>query len=354
MKSTVASSNVEKATLLNLTLATNFNHSVHPLSPSNIHIFQANPSSPISDEVLCVEDDIFCLLNAIDVRKASGPDGISGNMLKGTVEAITPTVTHLFNLSLKSGKVPEAWKTSSVVPIPKTHRPSDSPIDYRSISLLCTVSKLLEMHVYKLLWQHLNANGLVSDSQWGFCPSRSTVTALLSTFHAIFQLLEKGSDVCLIFFDLRKAFDSVPHAPLLQHLKDIGLNSHILQWISSYLCCRKQYVVVEGASSSTTSVPSLHVASHIFVLYFLSHLYRKLLTGRCNASAPRVLHFSLTYCLLNHNAICGECNGPIACYPQTYIVLFQALTLTLSPCDRSDHKGKILRQQLCWRKMSPF
>ena len=273
VKSTVASSNVEKATLLNLTLATNFNHSVHPLSPSNIHIFQANPSSPTSDEVLCVEDDIFCLLNTIDVTKASRPDGISGYMLKGTAEAITPTVTHLFNLSLKSGKVPEAWKTSSVVPIPKTHRPSDNPIDYRPISLLSTVSKLLEKHVYKLLWQHLNANGLVSDSQWGFCPSRSTVTALLSTFHAIFQLLEKGSDVCLIFFDLRKAFDSVPHAPLLQHLKDIGLNSHILQWISSYLCCRKKYVVVEGTSSSTTSVPSgVPQGSVLGPLLFLTYI----------------------------------------------------------------------------------
>ena len=71
-------------------------------------------------------------------------------MLKGTAEAITPTVTHLFNLSLKSGEVPEAWKTS-VVSIPKTHRPSDNPIDYRPISLLSTVSKLLEKHVYKLL-----------------------------------------------------------------------------------------------------------------------------------------------------------------------------------------------------------
>ena len=100
VKSTVASSNIEKA-LLNLTLATNFNHSVHPLSPSNIHIFQANCSSPISDEVLGVEDDIFCLLNTIDVTKASGPDGISGYMLDGTAEAITPTVTHLFKLVIK-------------------------------------------------------------------------------------------------------------------------------------------------------------------------------------------------------------------------------------------------------------
>ena len=103
---------------------------------------------------------------------------------------------------------------------------------------------------------YLHASGLISDTQWGFCPGKSTVTALLSTFHAVFKMLEMGSDVSLVFFNLRKAFDSVPHTPLLQHLKDIGLNSHILQWISSYLCCRKQYVVVEGASSSTTSVPS--------------------------------------------------------------------------------------------------
>ena len=64
-----------------------------------------------------------------------------------------------------------------------------------------------------------------------------------------------------------------PYAPLLQHLKDIGLNSHILQWISSYLCCRKQYVVVEGASSSTTSVRSgVPQGSVLGPLLFLTYI----------------------------------------------------------------------------------
>ena len=73
--------------------------------------------------------------------------------------------------------------------------------------------------------------------------------------------------------NILKAFDSVPHAPLLQHLKDIRLNSHILRWISSYLWCIKQYVVVEGASSSTTSVPSgVPQGSVLGPLLFLTYI----------------------------------------------------------------------------------
>ena len=82
------------------------------------------------------------------------------------------------------------------------------------------------------------------------------MTALLSSFHDIFQLLESGADVSLVFFDLRKAFDSVPHLPLLQKLRDCGLNQHILQWITCYLSGREQYVVVNGASSRTIPVIS--------------------------------------------------------------------------------------------------
>ena len=80
---------------------------------------------------------------------------------------------------------------------------------------------------------------------------KSVVTTLVSTFHDILQLMENGLDVSLLCFEIHKAFDSVPHLPLLQKLKDIGLNQHILQWIASYLCNRRQYVVVDGASSTT-------------------------------------------------------------------------------------------------------
>ena len=59
-----------------------------------------------------------------------------------------------------------------------------------------------------------------------------------------------------LFLDLSKAFDSVPHVPLLHHLKDTGLNPYIVQWIAFYLLNRTQYVVVQGESSNDTSVVS--------------------------------------------------------------------------------------------------
>ena len=75
----------------------------------------------------------------------------------------------------------------------------------------------------------------LAGAQWGFTPGESTVTALLSTFHDIFQPLKSGADVSLVFFDLYKAFDTIPHLPLLQKLSDCGLDQHILQWITCYL-----------------------------------------------------------------------------------------------------------------------
>ena len=88
-------------------------------------------------------------------------------------------------------------------------------------------------------------------------------------------MMEKGFDVCLIFLDIRKAFDSVPHQPLIQHLWDIGINPHIVQWISSYLCQRTQRVVVGGASSDAMDVVSgVPQGSVLGPLLFLTYINR--------------------------------------------------------------------------------
>ena len=150
---------------------------------------------------------------------------------------------------------PECWKTSSVVPIQKSANRSEAT-DYRPISLLSVVSKMLERHFHQYVTKHLNEYHPLSNKQWGFQSGKSTVTALLSVTHDWFQALEAGQEVCSIFFDLRKAFDSVPHRPLVDKLANLGLDVHALSWITSYLTNRKQHVVVGGESSLDTPVLS--------------------------------------------------------------------------------------------------
>ena len=103
--------------------------------------------------------------------------------------------------------------------------------------------------MYSLVFAHLADTDLISGAQWGFTPWKVNHYITLSTFNDILQLLEHGAIVALTFFDLRKAFNSVLHLPLLQKLEDICLEQHVLQWLTSYLSDRQQHVVVDGATS---------------------------------------------------------------------------------------------------------
>ena len=79
-----------------------------------------------SRTLLCTVDEIFSLLKSLDVSKANGPDGISARMLKFTAHAIAPSLTRLFNISIRFGRFPTCWKASLVVPVPKSSKPSRS------------------------------------------------------------------------------------------------------------------------------------------------------------------------------------------------------------------------------------
>ena len=103
-------------------------------------------------------------------------------MLKYTATSIAPSLTKLFNISITLGRFPTCWKTSSVVPVPKSSKHNEVA-NYRPISLLPVVSKLLERHIHQVITTHLNETRPLSNKQWGFQPGKSTVTALLTVTH---------------------------------------------------------------------------------------------------------------------------------------------------------------------------
>ena len=112
----------------------------------------------------------------LDVSKSTGIDGISAKMLHHTALNVAPSLTKLFNLSIRSGCCPNNWKVARIVPIPKADEMS-SPADYRPISILPIVSKILECHIACIIMDYLEEVAPISSNQWGFMPGRSTTSS---------------------------------------------------------------------------------------------------------------------------------------------------------------------------------
>ncbi len=128
--------------------------------------------------------------------------------------------------------------------------------NYRPISLLSLPSKLWERIIHNHLIPFLLENDLISDSQFGFRAQSSTQEALLAAVRSWYASLEDRSDVACVFFDLSKAFDTLPHSLIMNSLAHVGVCGELYHWFANYLSERRQRVVLDGACSSTLGVTS--------------------------------------------------------------------------------------------------
>ena len=179
----VANNTISIAELFNSYFASILTNHLHNHEMKNTDTADFNEPPPqILNEINFSELEVFAALRSLNPDKALGPDGIPGRILKETAQQIAPSLTLLFNKSLHSAVVPDEWKLANVVPVFKRGI-KEHVQNYRPISLLCIVSKVLERCVLNHIWEHLQE--IINDHQHGFMPGRSCTSQLVGVLDKI-------------------------------------------------------------------------------------------------------------------------------------------------------------------------
>ena len=139
----------------------------------------------------------------MNTNKASGIDGITAKILKIAAPCISSSLTSIFNQSILPGVFPNDWKYSRVIPIYKSEA-KDKMTNYRPISIISTAARIFEKLIYNQIYDYLNSHDLPTNSQHGFRPFQSTVTALLDITNKYYQSVDIGKLNGVVFLDLKK------------------------------------------------------------------------------------------------------------------------------------------------------
>lgn len=199
------------------------------------------------------DNDIVRIFMELKNSSSCDADGIQIGPVKHVISIIAPCIAYIFNICLHTGVFPQKMQVAKVSVLYKKGDKNDFN-NYRPVSILPVFSKALEKVIHCRLTSFLDKNNIITDSQFGFRKGRSTELALLQQKDYILQAFEERKIVLGVFIDYTKAFDYLNHKVLLGKLEIYGIRGVALQLISSYLGHRRQYVCLNGFSSTINPI----------------------------------------------------------------------------------------------------
>ena len=191
------------------------------------------------------EYEVQCQLLSLNVNKACGHDTIPARLIRDAADIVAKPLSHIFNLSLRTGKIPKSMKVAKVTLIFKKGD-KNNPGNYRPISVLPLFAKILEKMINDRLLDFLEKNEKLYKHQYGFRKKYSTKLSLINLINDVIKSIDKRMVTIGIFIDFKKAFDTINHTILFEKLEHYGVNGVPLQWFRDYLADRFQFVSCNG------------------------------------------------------------------------------------------------------------
>ena len=230
---------------------------------------------------------------SLNPAKASGHDNISAYFLRISASVLAPILEFYFAKAFEYGNFPSSLKIAKVIPLFKSGSIHEAQ-NYRPISLLSSLSKVLEKLIKERIVKFLHKHKIIFEHQYGFRENHSTTHALIDILTACYDNIENKQYTILMMMDLKKAFDTVNHEKLLHKLYHYGIRGPTHELLTSYLSERKQFVYADNFQPElqqvTCGVPQGSILGPLLFLIYINDL-RNVLN-----STPRL--FADDTCLL--------------------------------------------------------